>query len=85
VPLCELKFVLAFGEKQLVRAVEIRFGHEHVREAVQVAVFRRGGIDKFLRGGDVVFFQHHDEQLRFNDQTGEEKFHALNLTTDERR
>jgi hypothetical protein len=29
-----------------------------------------------------VFFQHHDEQLRFDDRTGEEKFHARSLATD---
>jgi hypothetical protein len=32
-----------------------------------------------------VFFQHHDEQLRFDDRTGEEKFHARILATDSHR
>ena len=70
-----LKFVFAFGEEQLVGAVEIGLGDEDVGQAVEVAVIGRGGVHEFLRGGDAVLFEHHHERFRVDDGAGVEKFH----------
>ena len=75
-PQSSSQLVFALGEKQLPGAVEIRFGHQDIRQAIQVAVVRQGGIHKFLRGGDAVFFQHHHQQFRFDDLTGVKNFHS---------
>ena len=70
------KLVFTLGEKQLPSAVEIRCGHQHIRRAIQVAVIRQGGIHKFLRGGDAMFFQHDHQQFRFDDRAGVKEFHS---------
>jgi hypothetical protein len=64
------KFILAFGVKLLERAVIISLRHEDLRGAAQIAVVRRGGINKRLRGGDAVFFQHHNEHFGIHDRAG---------------
>ena len=77
-PEASSKFVLALGEEQFMRAVIIRFRHEDICEAVQIAV-AGAGVNEFLRGGDAVLFKHHHKQFRFHDRTGEEQFHAPTL------
>lgn len=73
------KFVLPLGIKQPLRAFIIRLRHEDVRRATQVPILGRGGINKFLRGADAVFFQHHHEHLRVDHRAGVKKFHPSNL------
>ena len=48
------------------------------REPAQIAIVRCGGINKFLRGADAVFLQHHHKQLRVDHRAGVEKFHGKN-------
>jgi hypothetical protein len=61
-------------------ALVIRFWHEDMGEAAQVAVVGQGGIGEFLRGGDAVLFEHHHEQFRFDDLAGEEMFHGAEFS-----
>ena len=75
-PLANLKLILPLGEEQLPGALEIRFGDEHVGGPAQVAIVRCGEINEFLRRRDAVFLQHHHEQFRFDDRTGEKEFHG---------
>lgn len=66
-----------------MRAFVIGFRHKNIGGTTQVTVVSRGGINEFLRGGDAMFFQHDDEQFRFDNRTGEEQFHTKSLATDE--
>jgi hypothetical protein len=73
-----LQFVLAFGIKQLVRSVVVRFRHEDFGRTIQVTVVRRGRINKLLRRRDAVFFQHYDEHFGVDYRTGIKQFHDQN-------
>ena len=77
-----LQLTLTLGVEKPVGAVEIGFQDKDCGGTVQIAVVRRGGVNEFLRGGDAVFFQHHDEHLGVDERAGVEKFHAGNLVTD---
>lgn len=70
------KLILTLGEKQLPRFFKIVVRHEHVGLAIEITVIRLRRVHEFLRRRDAVFFQHHHEQLRFDDRAGEENFHA---------
>ena len=72
------KFVFALGVKQLVGAIVIPFGNEHFRGTIQITVVRLSGVDKFLRGFDAVFFQHHHKHLGVDHRAGVEQFHSRN-------
>ena len=63
----------------------IRFRHEDLGGAAQVAVVGQGGVNKRVRGDDAVLLQHHDEHLGVDERAGVEKFHLKNLTADGRR
>ena len=71
-----LKFVLPFGVEKLEGAVVIGFWDEDLGGAAQIAVVRQRGVHEILRGGDAVFFQHHDEHLGVDDRAGVKQFHA---------
>jgi len=78
------KLVLALGVEELVGAVVIGFRHGDLGGAAQIAVVRRCGIHERLRGGDVMFLQHHHEHLGVDDRAGVKQFHAGNLIADRR-
>jgi hypothetical protein len=78
------KLVLALGIEELVGAVVVGFRHEDLGGAAQIAVVRRGGVHKRLRGGNAMFLQHHHEHLGVNHRAGVKQFHAGNLTADVR-
>ena len=69
------KFVFPLREKQLMSAVEIRFGNENICGTIQIAVVGRGGVNEFLRGGDAVLFEHHHQHLRIHHRAGIKRFH----------
>ena len=71
---------MPLGVEELVGAVVIGFWDEDLGGAVQVAVIRQGGVHEILRGGDAVFFQHHDEHLGVDDWAGVKQFHADSVT-----
>ncbi len=70
------KFIFAFGVEQLEGAVVVGFRHEDLGGAAQIAIVGQGGINKRLRGGYAVLFQHHDEHLSVDERAGVEKFHG---------
>lgn len=80
-PVLRSQLILALGVEELMRAVVVGFGHEHFGGAVQIAVIRLAGVDKFLRRNDAVLLEHHDEHLGIDDRAGIEKPHANKLTT----
>ena len=77
----KLKLIFALGVEELVGAVVIGFRNEDLGGAAQIAVVRQRGVHEILRGGDAVFFQHHDEHLGVDDRAGVKQFHAGNLAT----
>ena len=54
-------------------ALVVLLGDENFCGPVEVAVVG-AGVNEFLRRGDAVFFEHHDEHLCIDDGAGVEKF-----------
>ena len=73
------KLILALRVKQPMRAIVIRLRHQNLYQAVQVAFIRQAGIDKRLRGGNAVLFEHHHEHLDIHQRACIEKFHVRSM------
>ena len=74
--MCASKFILPVRIKQLVCALIIRFRDKDLRRTAQVALVRCGWVNKFLRGGNAMLFQHHHEHFSIDHRAGVKKFHA---------
>ena len=72
------EFIFSLGVKQLMRSFVISVGHKHFGRAIQITIVPRGRINEFLRRGDAMFFQHHDEHLGVDHRTSIKKFHEEN-------
>ena len=70
------KLVFPPDVEKLVSTVVIRSRHKNARGPIQITIVRRGGIHKFLRGRDAMFFEHHHEHLCIDDGTGVKQFHV---------
>ncbi len=74
--MCSSQLILPLRIKQLVRAFIIRFRHKDLRRAAQIAFVGCDWINKFLRGGDAMLFQHHHEHFSVDHRASVKKFHA---------
>lgn len=78
------QFILPLRIEKLKSPIIIRLRDEHLGRPAKVAIIRRGGIGKRLRGGNAVFLEHHHQHLGIDDGAGVKKFHAGNLLAEGR-
>ena len=55
---------------------EIGLRHEDLAGAAQITIVQRGRVNKRLRGGNTMFFEHHYEHVGIHERAGVKQLHA---------